>query len=646
MQIKLTRPFTALVLLALAIFNVQFSTLHAQGTAFTYSGQLQSNGSPAANGLYDFQFALSNAPSGGSQIGSGFTITVGVTNGLFTTTLDFGAVFTGTATWLAISVRPSGVGNYANLTPLQELTPTPYAIYAENSSNLSGTVSASQLSSIGNNNGGTGNYFVGPSGNSTTSGSINTADGVGALVNNEGGSQNTANGYQALSANTTGSGNTAGGTFALTANTTGNDNTAIGWGTMFVNTTGGANSAYGVYALSQNSTGSFNTAGGFESLYGNTIGGNNTAGGYEALYGNTTGSNNTANGYEALDENTTGGNNTASGFEALFSNLNGTTNAAIGEQALYHNRGGSLNTAGGVQSLFNNTSGSNNIALGYAAGYNITTGSSNIDIGNPGLATDTNIIRIGDNQGEIFLAGVITNSGTLAMQAGGDMDLAGDDNVNITTEGLMILEAPLLKLNAPTFINQTLVVEGLTTLAGGVTAGSLIAGQSSMSGLTDSGNLTVSGSVSIGNNSTAHLLVVGSANSPAYCDGTTWVNASDRNSKEGFAVIDPRTVLEKISALPITEWKYKAEANGTEHIGPMAQDFHAAFGLNGPDDKHISTVDEGGVALAAIQGLNQKLQEDLDRQEAENAKLKQQNDLLADRLSEIESTVKQLATLK
>ncbi len=104
----------------------------------------------------------------------------------------------------------------------------------------------------------------------------------------------------------------------------------------------------------------------------------------------------------------------------------------------------------------------------------------------------------------------------------------------------------------------------------------------------------------------------------AYCDGTTWQNGSDRNGKENFAAINPRAVLEKVSALPITEWKYKVEADGTEHLGPMAQDFHAAFGLNGPDDKHIATVDEEGVALAAIQGLNQKL----DETRAENADLR------------------------
>ena len=82
-----------------------------------------------------------------------------------------------------------------------------------------------------------------------------------------------------------------------------------------------------------------------------------------------------------------------------------------------------------------------------------------------------------------------------------------------------------------------------------------------------------------------------------------------------------------------------------QHIGPMAQDFQAAFQLSA-DDKHISVVDEGGVALAAIQGLNQKLQEELNHQDAENAKLKQQNDLLAERLSQVEAIVKQLAAQK
>jgi len=66
---------------------------------------------------------------------------------------------------------------------------------------------------------------------------------------------------------------------------------------------------------------------------------------------------------------------------------------------------------------------------------------------------------------------------------------------------------------------------------------------------------------------------------------------------------------------------YKFDST-TKHLGPVAQDFHAAFGL-GTDDKHIATVDADGVALAAIQGLNQKVMEELKRRDAENAVLKE-----------------------
>src|SRR5262249_27589143 len=89
-----------------------------------------------------------------------------------------------------------------------------------------------------------------------------------------------------------------------------------------------------------------------------------------------------------------------------------------------------------------------------------------------------------------------------------------------------------------------------------------------------------------------------------YVNGT-FVSSSDRNAKENFRPLDSREVLSKVAALPLTRWNYKDDT-GSEHIGPMAQDFYAAFKV-GPDDKHIATIDEGGVALAAIQGLNEKL---------------------------------------
>jgi hypothetical protein len=102
---------------------------------------------------------------------------------------------------------------------------------------------------------------------------------------------------------------------------------------------------------------------------------------------------------------------------------------------------------------------------------------------------------------------------------------------------------------------------------------------------------------------------------------TSFTSSSDRNLKENFTRIDPQLVLDRVVALPITEWSFKLD-NSTRHFGPVAQDFHAAFGLNGADDKHIATVDEEGVALAAIQGLNQKLEEQNAELKAELAELK------------------------
>jgi len=95
------------------------------------------------------------------------------------------------------------------------------------------------------------------------------------------------------------------------------------------------------------------------------------------------------------------------------------------------------------------------------------------------------------------------------------------------------------------------------------------------------------------------------------------VLTSDRNAKENFAPVSPRDVLDKVAAMPITRWNFKGDAT-TPHIGPMAQDFYSAFSL-GTDDKHIATVDADGVALAAIQGLNQKVEQ----KETEITELKQ-----------------------
>src|SRR4051812_11080879 len=90
--------------------------------------------------------------------------------------------------------------------------------------------------------------------------------------------------------------------------------------------------------------------------------------------------------------------------------------------------------------------------------------------------------------------------------------------------------------------------------------------------------------------------------------GGAWTTVSDRNARENFSAVNAREILEKVAALPVQTWNYKSQRESIRHIGPMAQDFSTAFGC-GETNTGITTVDADGVALAAIQGLNQKLQE-------------------------------------
>lgn len=148
--------------------------------------------------------------------------------------------------------------------------------------------------------------------------------------------------------------------------------------------------------------------------------------------------------------------------------------------------------------------------------------------------------------------------------------------------------------------------------------------------------ITPNGNVGLNVTYPAYPFVVGSA----YCTGTTWVNTSDKNMKDHFSDIDPAEVLNKVSSLPITMWKYKNDTNSI-HLGPMAQDFYEEFKL-GSDEKAIATIDEGGVALAAIKGLNQKLEAQVEEKDRELASV---NDQLAAIRQEQKTTQAQLKAL-
>jgi hypothetical protein len=113
-----------------------------------------------------------------------------------------------------------------------------------------------------------------------------------------------------------------------------------------------------------------------------------------------------------------------------------------------------------------------------------------------------------------------------------------------------------------------------------------------------------------------------------------WVNSSDRNLKENFEPVDGQDVLDRLAEMPISTWNYKAGDPNARHMGPVAQDFYATFGL-GEDDRHIAALDASGVALAAIQELHTKNQ----ALEAEVSTLKTENATLKKDMSDLEARV-------
>jgi len=87
----------------------------------------------------------------------------------------------------------------------------------------------------------------------------------------------------------------------------------------------------------------------------------------------------------------------------------------------------------------------------------------------------------------------------------------------------------------------------------------------------------------------------------------SWSSVSDRKLKANFARVDGQEVLRKLASIPIETWNLTSQDPSIRHIGPVAQDFAAAFRV-GEDNTRISTVDADGVALAALQGVYQLLQ--------------------------------------
>ncbi len=439
---------------------------------------------------------------------------------------------------------------------------------------------------------------------------------------------------------------------ALFVHTTGTDNTFVGVGAGNTGTTGsGKNSAFGQDALASVITGVENSAFGYDALAANTTGIHNTAVGSHALNANMTGNFNSAFGTNALKV-ATGGYNSAFGSSALIRNTTGASNSAVGEGSLFYNTTGTSNVALGAAALSANTTGNRNVAIGRYAGLGQTTGNDNIYLANEGVAGENGQIKIGTEgtHSRAFVAGELA---------------LGDENAH---RNLLTLRGPDDKDTGPIIFlfgdGADQVESGRIRFVEG-TAGTNWRGAYIV--YDGSGNALHIGTHSTNTDSTAddvNVLTIERASlhvgiqrsNPSFplhvgTDGTNgngahvttggvWTNGSSRASKEAFERVDPEVVLAKVSALPIERWRYRGSDEGT-HLGPMAEDFHAAFGL-GASDAYIATVDADGVALAAIQGLQQRLEREHRNIEGQAAIIEEQQQVIAalsTRLEQVEQTL-------
>jgi trimeric autotransporter adhesin len=618
MKIKSALTSLALIFCALFAIHCQLSTSYAQGTAFTYQGRLNNNGI-LANGNYDVTFALfnTNVP-GGAIFGPVTNNAVAVTDGLFTTMIDFGAgVFTGTNYVLEIGVRTNGsAAPFSTLTPRQTLSPVPYALYAMTPAGPAGPAGAQGPAGAAGAGGPQGPQgpagaagAQGPQGPAGTNGwNLTGNTGTTPGVNFLGTSDNQAfelhvNGGRSLRFEPGLAGNGA-------------PNVIGGSPANFVSggiegatiSGGGATNFFALgFGLTNSVIGDFGTVGG---------GVGNTARDYAATVG---GGNANASGEYAMVGG--GQSNLASGIWATIGG--GQANTATGNNAAIG--GGQANTASGDTATV--AGGAANTALGK---YSFAAGQQ-------AQALHQGAFVWADSQNAPFVS---TVSNQFLIRA------LGNVGINTATPGS---ELSVVAANAGGRGGEISIVNLASAAVGNEAALNFGTEASTYNG--DLGNAQIKARlVNAGNNATdlifstyngstlleaMHLTNSGSL----YVRGIVYANGvaltSDRNAKENFTAINTRDVLAKVAALPVSKWNYKTDSKDVQHLGPMAQDFLAAFGLDGADDKHISIVDEGGVALAAIQGLNQKVEE----KDAEIQTLKQQ-------LTELQAEVRLIAGKK
>ena len=580
----------------------------AQGTAFTYQGQLSESNRPTT-GAYDIRAILFNAEVGGAQVGPIVNRSaVPVEKGLFTVLLDFGpGVFDGSGRWLELAVKPSGGSTFTLLSPRQALTPTPYALFAMTPAGPKGDPGPSGLPGVQGLKGDKGDPgVVGPPGPQGTPGSadawsrlgnagtnpnsnfVGTTD-AAALVLRAGNQpilrlEGETAGLRIIG----GRGNSIDTTSTNSAILSGRQN-AIGAAAHESVIVGGVDNAIGADQRSAFIGGGARNQVLLDNQHAVIVGGRDNRIGTNTVISIVVG------GAENRIGNNVDGGLMVGGFRNdVLGSLN--PNAREIAPVLIGGSDNEIGRASGWAVILggdNNRIGTNSASAVILGGTNNLVADNcpfSLAAGRRSRVNHAGAFVFADSQNASF-ASVGTN--TFNIRAEGGVHLNGDTSQSFGSSTRQMLnlwsDRYGIGVQSSTFYCRTDASGSFSWFRGGEHV--------------NSANSPGSGGVEMMRLNSGGLRVNG-----------TFVSASDRNLKENFRPTDPREVLNKVTALPISSWNYKDDAS-SRHLGPMAQDFHAAFGV-GPDDRHIATVDADGVALAAIQGLNQKLEETVHRQEA------------------------------